>query len=43
MNQETGEKVINKLIFNYIPKGPIFNKYVFIPRNLENSSGKVLK
>ena len=43
MNQRTGEKVINKLIFNYIPKGPIFNKYVFIPRNLGDSSDKVLK
>ena len=32
MNQKMGEKIINKMIFHYIPKGPIFNKYVFIPR-----------
>ena len=33
MDQNIGEKSINKLIFNYIPKGPIFNKYIFIPRD----------
>ena len=32
VNQDTGIPYINKLIFNYIPKGPIFGKYVFIPR-----------